>query len=75
MRRWALRRVTDGTYPGIPEALVASRKQTELRERYLTTWGARPLQAHRVRHAAVPLDAARDLVANGWPRPVEADGT
>ena len=26
-------------------------------------------------HGAGPLDAAGDLVANGWPRPVDADGT
>ena len=34
-----------------------------------------PLKAHRRRHGAGPLDAAGDLVANGWPRPVDADGT
>ena len=37
--------------------------------------GRAPLQAHRRRHGAGPLDAAKDLVANGWPRPVDADGT
>ena len=29
-----------------------------------------PLQTYRRRHGAGPLDAAGDLVANGWPRPV-----
>ena len=45
-------------------------EESPVRERRPTTGGARPLQAHRRRHGAGPLDAAGDLVANGWPRPV-----
>jgi hypothetical protein len=34
-----------------------------------------PPQAHRRSHGAGPFDAAGDLVANGWLRPVGVDGT
>ena len=45
------------------------------RKRHLATGGVRPLRAHRRSHGAGPLDAAGDLVANGWLRPVGVDGT
>jgi hypothetical protein len=50
---------------------VWSSRSPPIRERHPATGGARPLQTH----GAGLLDAARDLVANGWPRPVDADGT
>ena len=37
--------------------------------------GAAARAAGRVVYGAAPLDAAGDLVANGWPRPVDVDGT
>jgi hypothetical protein len=54
---------------------VWSSRSSPVRERHPATWGARPLRAHRRRHGVGPLDAAGDLVTNGWPRPVDADGT
>jgi hypothetical protein len=54
---------------------VWSSRSPPVRERHPATGGARPLQVHRRCHGAGPLDAAGDLVANGWPRPVDADGT
>jgi hypothetical protein len=54
---------------------VWSSRSPPVCERHPAIGGARPLQAHRRRHGAGPLDAAGDLVANGWPRPVDADGT
>ena len=54
---------------------VWSSRSPPIRERHPATGGARPLQTHRRRHGAGLLDAAGDLVANGWPRPVDADGT
>ena len=59
----------------ILSAIYFFKKSPPVRERHPATGGARPLQAHRRRHGAAPLDAAGDLVANGWPRPVDVDGT
>ena len=49
---------------------VWSSRSPPVRERHPATGGVSPLKAHRRRHGAGPLDAAGDLVANGWPRPV-----